>query len=107
MSFYGKAAAGLVVLTLAGASAAYIASAGGEVLAMARSVADEIGCYIIREHNGNIALFKGDDEQPLAIYPLPADGINAADIEMLKSGIQLRSMDEVLRLIEDLDLENE
>ncbi|MBQ8170659.1 MAG: hypothetical protein IJZ95_01590 [Oscillospiraceae bacterium] len=107
MSFYGKAAAGLVALTLAGGGAAYIASVGGDVMSMAQAVADEMTCYIIREYNGGAALFREGDEQPLVVYHLPADGVNAADMEMLKNGIRLRSMDEVLRLLEDLDIESD
>ena len=106
MSFYGKAAAGLVALTLAGGSAAYVASVGSNVMSMAQAVADKMTCYIIREYNGGAALFKEGDEQPLVVYQLPADGVNVADMEMLKNGIRLCSMDEVLRLLEDLDIES-
>ncbi len=105
MSFYGKATAALIALALAGGGAAYVASAGNEVMAMVQSTADELTCYIIKEHNGAAALFKEGEEQPLAVYQLPADGINEADMKLLEDGIRLRGIDEVLRLLEDLDIE--
>ena len=105
MSVYGKLAGALVSVALIGGGAAYAMSVGDEVMAEVSSLSDEISCYIIREHEGDIALFKEGSNEPVAIYSIPAEGINAADYELLRKGIRLQGLNEVTRLLEDLDIE--
>ena len=105
MSFYGKLAGGLVTLALVGGSAAYVSSAAGDVLAAAQQTAAELSCYVIKEHDGSVALFKEGSEEPLAVYSTPLAEINPLDAELLKEGIRLRGLSEVSRLLEDLEIE--
>lgn len=100
MSFYGKLAGGLISLALIGGSAAYVASAAGNVLTAA-----ELSCYVIKEYNGAVALFRDGSEEPLAVYSTPLSEINPVDADLLKEGIRLRGLSEVSRLLEDLDIE--
>lgn len=110
MSFYGKLAGGLVTLALVGGSAAYVSSAAGDVLnaaqqTAAQQTAAELSCYVIKEHDGSVALFKEGSEEPLAVYSTPLSEINPVDAELLKEGIRLRGLSEVSRLLEDLEIE--
>lgn len=105
MSVYGKLVGALMSVAIIGGGAAYVMTAGREVMAEANSLSEEFGCYILREYEGNIALFRENEETPVAVYRIPVGGINAADHELLREGIRLRSLSEVLRLLEDLDIE--
>ena len=105
MSFYGKLAGGLITLALVGGSAAYVASAAGDVLAAAEQTAAEISCYVLKEYNGSVALFKDGSDEPLAVYSTPLSEINQMDAELLKEGVRLRGLSEVSRLLEDLEIE--
>ncbi len=105
MSFYGRIAGGLVALVLVGGSAAYVASAAGNVLTAAEQTAAELSCYVIKEHNGSVALFRDGSEEPLAVYSTPISEINPMDAELLREGIRLRGLSEVSRILEDLEIE--
>ncbi|MGN1341235.1 MAG: hypothetical protein ACI4WS_13160 [Oscillospiraceae bacterium] len=105
MSFYGKLAGGLISLALVGGSAAYVATAAGDVLTAAEQTAAELSCYVIKEQDGRIALFRDGSEEPLAVYSTPISEINPLDAELLKEGIRLRGLSEVSRLLEDLEIE--
>ena len=105
MSVYGKFISVLLTLVIIGFGIAYVASVGDEVMADMSSVSQELSCYILREHEGKIALFKEGEEVPLAIYSAPMESINPVDQQMLKEGIRISGMTEVARLIEDLDLQ--
>lgn len=105
MSFYGRLAGGLIALSLAGGSAAYIASAAGNVMEAAEQTAAELSCYTLREYNGSVALFADGSSEPLAQYTTPISEVNLADAALLKDGIRLRGLSEVNRLLEDLDIE--
>ena len=106
MTFYGKAASALVALGLAGLCAAYTAKEGSEVLAQAKQIADDITrCYVIREYEGKIALFEDGGTQPLAVYSSELSELTDADALLLREGIRLRTMTEVSRLLEDLEIE--
>lgn len=105
MTFYGKAASALVALGIAGMCAAYTAKEGSEVLAQARLIADDVThCYVIREHEGKIALFEDGDTEPLAVYSSEIGELTEADALLLRDGIRLRTMTEVSRLLEDLEI---
>ncbi len=105
MSIHGKMAGALIALTITGFGAAYVASIGDEVMADVNSIAQEVSCYILREYEGNIALFKEGEEEPIAVYSAPMEDINPADQKLLREGIRISGMTEVARLIEDLDLQ--
>lgn len=105
MSLYGKLAGALVSVAIVGCGAAYVISASDEVMAEVSELSNELSYYVIREYNGDIALFKDGSDEPVAIYDLPAEGINAADYELLREGIRLQGLSDVTRLLEDLDIE--
>jgi len=71
----------------------------------AYSGAINIKYYVLREYNNSAALFEDGKEEPVAVYSTPLSTLNAADAELIKEGIRLRGMDEVSRLLEDLDME--
>lgn len=104
MSVYGKFMGTLAALAVAGGGAAYLAMSGGAAETVQTSAASS-RCYVIKEHNGFVALFLEGTEQPIAVYNTPIADINPADAELLHDGIRLLGMSEVARLLEDLDVE--
>ncbi len=91
-------------------SAALVLSVLTVVLALACPVSAETetieeNCFVVKEYNGKIALFSEIETDPIAVYSTPIDYINPTDAELLTDGIRLKSMDEVARLLEDLDVE--
>lgn len=106
MNFYGKLTGSLAALAIIGAGAAYAAGECSEVLAQAHElVSDTAACFIIKEYDGRVALFREGEEEPAAVYSTPVAQINPADARLLRDGIRLRGMSEVSRLLEDLDVE--
>lgn len=105
MSLYGKLGGIAVTAALVGGAAAYIADIGGSVIADAAALSEQLSCYVIKSAEGGIALYKEGNAQPLAVYTLPVGGISTADMKLLQEGIRLKGMDEVTRLLEDLDVE--
>ena len=61
--------------------------------------------FILREYNGNVALFYDTTDEPAAVYRTPIDRFYPADRELLEKGIILCSREELRQLIEDLELE--
>lgn len=107
MSIYGKLAGALISVAIVGGSAAYVMSIGDEVMAEVSDISSELSCYIIREIDGKIALFKEGCDEPVAEYSIPVEGINSADRDLLREGIRLQGLSDVTRLLEDLDIETE
>ena len=105
MSVYGKLAGAMLSVAIVGGSAAYVMSVSDEVIADVTSISEEISCYTIREYDGNIALYKDGQEEPVAVYSIPVEGISEADRALLHEGIRLQGLSEVSRLLEDLDVE--
>lgn len=106
MTFYGRVASALVALGIAGLCTAYTAKQGTQVLAQAKLIADDVArCYVIREHDGKVALFEDGADEPLAVYSSDLSGLTAADALLVRDGIRLRTMSEVIRLLEDLEIE--
>ncbi|MGN0649855.1 MAG: hypothetical protein ACI4KM_05415 [Oscillospiraceae bacterium] len=106
MTFYGKAASALVALGIAGLCAAYTAQQGAEALAQAKQIADDVTrCYVIGEYEGKIALFEDGNTEPLAVYSSEISDLTAADALLIRDGIRLRTLTEVSRLLEDLEIE--
>ena len=62
-------------------------------------------CFVLREYDGKIALFRENEPQPIAVYETTLKSLYPADAELLREGIRVKSEDEITRLIEDLDLE--
>lgn len=69
------------------------------------AAAEDAVCFVVREHNGRIALFSESGSEPLAVYKTPLTSLFPGDIELLREGIRLKSRAEVTRLIADLGLE--
>lgn len=105
MTFYGRMAGALCAAAIIGTAAAGVYSESTDVLAQAQSISEELSCYIIKEYNGKVALFREGEEEPAAVYSTPISQINPADAELLKNGIRIRGMTEAARLLEDLDVE--
>ncbi len=105
MTHYGKMAAILTAVGIAGCMVSYAAAAYNDYSAETNYAAADEECFVVKEYNGVVALFSEGKEAPIAVYNTPIDYINPADAEMLKDGIRLKSMDEVARLLEDLDVE--
>lgn len=75
-----------------------------QTITMAHASADAV-CFVLREYNGHIALLEEGVEEPLAVYKTTVDSLYPADAELLKDGIRLCSRSELMKLIEDLELE--
>lgn len=104
MSGYGKFMGTLAALAVAGGGAAYLAASEGSAPAV-QTFSASSRCYVVKEHNGFVALFEEGTEQPVAVYNTPIEDINPADAGLLRDGIRLLEMSEVARLLEDLDIE--
>lgn len=90
--------AAALALTLPAAKTAQAASA--EASSQSGTV-----CFVLREEDGKIALYKEGSPEPLAVYDLPPSELCPADSELLREGIRLKTRAEVTRLIEDLGAE--
>lgn len=62
-------------------------------------------CYVLKEHNGKIALFRESSPTPIAVYETPPSALYPSDAALLAEGIRVKSDSEIARLIEDLGLE--
>lgn len=105
MSLFGKLGGLAISAVLVGGAAAYVGSVGSSVISNVSKLADTVKCYIVRQHNGGIAVFEEGSTQPVAAFSLPAESISAADARLLEDGIRLSGVDDVLRLLEDLDID--
>ena len=65
----------------------------------------ESGCYVLREYNGKIALFRENTPSPIAVYETPPSALYSADAALIAEGIRVKTDSEIARLIEDLGLE--
>ncbi len=105
MSIFGKFLSALLALVITGFGIAYLVGMADDVMADVSVVAQETACYTLREHEGGIALFKDGEEAPIAVYALPMESISPTDARLLREGIRLCGMSEVIRLLEDLDIQ--
>ncbi len=105
MSIYGKFVSALLALVITGLGIAYLTGMTDEVMADVTTIAQEVACYVLKSHEGGIALFKEGEEEPIAVYSAPMEDINPTDAKLLQDGIRLCGMTEVARLLEDLDLQ--
>ena len=104
MSLYGKLGGALLSVLLAGGGAVYLSAAQKETATQSVSAEAE-SYYILRLFDGNIALFKDGSDIPEVVYSMPVEFLNKADLALLEEGIRLNGISDVLRLIEDLELE--
>ncbi len=58
--------------------------------------------YMIREYNGNIAVYENGTDVPFELYEVPVETLPEEDIKSLQNGIQVRTEQELRQLIEDL-----
>jgi len=65
------------------------------------AVLESVG-YILREYENNLAVFRGDSENPYKIVSVNLNLLSEYDREMLREGIEVDSESEINRLIEDL-----
>lgn len=57
--------------------------------------------YIVKEHNGQIAVFVGDDTIPIKILNIDVSQLREYDKQQFKKGITLNTLSDVLMLEED------
>lgn len=101
MSLYGKITAAFAAITILSCGSVYAA----DVEATAQAPDSGTGYYVLMEYGNSLALFEDGNAVPLAIYSTPLSQINPADALILHDGIRLKTMTEVARLLEDLDIE--
>ena len=59
--------------------------------------------YVLRQYRGNVAVFYGEDQQPIFETEIAVSGLRQTDAEKLQKGIMAASYEEVLRLLEDFN----
>lgn len=59
-----------------------------------------LAVYLLGIHDGKIALWSGDDPEPLKVFPYKASMLPEADRQRLEAGIPIDSMDELRKLAE-------
>ena len=58
--------------------------------------------YIVRDFNGNIAVFDSYTDEPIKVTEVSTDSLPTADRKMLKSGIKVNGQAKLNVLLEDL-----
>lgn len=61
----------------------------------------EIVRYVLKSSEGYLAVYKNDDETPIEQFDVPVSTFTEYDRELLKYGIEVYSIDELNKLIED------
>lgn len=59
-----------------------------------------IATFLLGIHDGRIALWKGDDPEPMRIFPYSAATLPKEEQQRLRDGIRIESMAELQRLLE-------
>lgn len=57
--------------------------------------------FLLGSYNGYIALWQGDDPEPVKVFPYQTASVPAADQAALEKGISVDNKSELLRLLED------
>ena len=57
--------------------------------------------YLVKEHNGMVAVFMSDEVSPVIETDIPVNGLRQTDRELMEQGVVLESYTEVLYLLED------
>ena len=59
-----------------------------------------LAVYLLGIHKGKVALWQGDDPEPVQVFPYSASMLPKDAREQLKAGIPIDSMEDLNRLIE-------
>ena len=59
-----------------------------------------VAVYLLGIHDGKIALWEGDDPEPVRVFPYRASMLPEEARKMLEKGIPIESMDELRKLAE-------
>lgn len=59
-----------------------------------------LSLYLLGIHDGKIALWSGDDPEPVKVFPYSASMLPEDARKQLEAGIPINSMDELRRLAE-------
>ena len=57
--------------------------------------------FLLGVHDGYIALWKGEDPEPIRIFPYSAELLPPEDQAALEKGIPIRSREDLTALLED------
>lgn len=57
--------------------------------------------FLLGIHEGKIALWKGNDPEPLRVFPYSAELLPETDQKALEKGIKIDSMKQLYSLLED------
>jgi len=58
--------------------------------------------YRLGEHNGLLAVYSGEDTEPVTVTDIALSSLRQADRDMISRGIAASSQEELLSLLEDL-----
>lgn len=59
--------------------------------------------YTVCEHDGKIAVFEGESNEPIEITDIYVSGLPLKDRQLLKQGITANTNSELCRILEDYD----
>ena len=57
--------------------------------------------YILSDYDGRLALFSSENQEPVTVYEIYTESLPYDDYILIKSGIKVKSEEELQRLIED------
>lgn len=57
--------------------------------------------FLLGIHQGKIALWEGDDPEPIAVFPYSAETLPQADQMRLRNGIRIETKDQLIQMIEN------
>lgn len=57
--------------------------------------------FLLGIHNGQIALWRDEDPEPIKVFPYSAQMLPVADRRALEEGIRFETKEDLLRLMED------
>ena len=60
-----------------------------------------LATYLLGTHDGNVALWKGQDPEPVKVFPYSASQLPEDARKQLEAGIPINSLRELRSLIED------
>ncbi len=105
MAYHSRMLSALLATAIVGGGTAIIAS-DGEIIEYAQAMVSEVVCYVVKAEENAVVLYKEGEEEPLMVFAADTSHLPRTDIALLKNGIRLRGMGEVMRLLEDLEIES-
>lgn len=60
-----------------------------------------LAAFILGSKNGYVALWRGEDPEPVKVFPYPVSALPLQDQQALKDGIRLESIEQLYALLED------